>query len=243
MSNYYEKYLKYKSKYLELKNQYGSASESKAVKEAEVNTCSICYENIENDGIILHCNHHFHRQCVLAAYNSQYHHIKCANCREQYNETDFTQLGINPAHVHEHVDPEVARRAAEDLADMELHFAANRGSMAAFDRIQNNRAIDEIISRYGSILGALRQYNESSGGRRKEEAKKAIIALLKHNPALANYIEPGSGRHILSFIDDFEMGIILINAGANRDYVDNAIRKPLSYIDRRLRKRIRTSGL
>ncbi len=243
MSNYYEKYLKYKSKYLELKNQYGSASEANA---AEVNTCSICLEIINGDGITLHCTHQFHRQCLLDAYNSPSHHINCAYCRTPYNETDFTQLGIDLAHVHEYVDPEVAKKAAEDLADMELHFAANRGSMrdrmAAFDRIENNRAIDGIIGRYGSILGALRQYNESSS-RKQEEPKKAIMALLKHNPALANYIDPESGRHILSFIDDFEMGIILINAGANRNYVDNAMRKPLSYIDRKLRKRIRTSGL
>ncbi len=29
MSNYHEKYLKYKNKYIELKNQYGSAAEAK----------------------------------------------------------------------------------------------------------------------------------------------------------------------------------------------------------------------
>ncbi len=67
--------------------------------------------------------------------------------------------------------------------------------------------------------------------REQDETFSAIYELLKHNRELANHIDQGTGRHILSFVVNSRMGQLLINSGANRNHIDINARMPLSYVE------------
>jgi hypothetical protein len=61
--SYKDKYLKYKKKYIELKNKGGSSNQ---------NMCPICFESMINDNPshmerthTLNCGHMFHKNCIL----------------------------------------------------------------------------------------------------------------------------------------------------------------------------------
>ena len=253
MNNYYKKYLKYKNKYLQLQNQYGSANENKkeSAVEREKQTCGICLDQINDptvsmsdNRIILHCNHIFHRSCLINAYN--YKHIRCALCRADYNLTDRNAIGI-PLEDVDPKDSAISRQAELDRVASERNILVNR----------NIREADFELGTagYASIYDALQRYNlnyidqedetvydrlsKDEIDRRISEADKAFEAIntfLKHSPNLANYIIPESGRHILSYIIDKKVGRLLIGSNANRDYIDANMRTPLSYVNYNIRR-------
>lgn len=53
------------------------------------NECVICLENMDNNKVILNCNHAFHKNCILEWMNLQQ---KCPICR---NDTKYI-LNLNP---------------------------------------------------------------------------------------------------------------------------------------------------
>ena len=50
--------------------------------------CTICLEEFQNDdmNIILHCNHHFHSECVKEWLSK--HSYKCPICRIEVGESE-----------------------------------------------------------------------------------------------------------------------------------------------------------
>ena len=87
MSNYYTKYLKYKQKYNDLKNQHGGIITESIVPCS--NTCTLClnpgpYEDQDDTNFItLNCGCCFHRGCIIG-------YIKSA----LGNKSEFTVNGI-----------------------------------------------------------------------------------------------------------------------------------------------------
>lgn len=252
---YKNKYLKYKNKYLELKNQYGSANESKkeSAVEREEQTCGICLELINDSAVslsdnrtVLHCNHIFHRSCLINAYNSEHKHIRCAFCREPFNITDRNAIGI-PLEDIDPKDSVIARQAELNSVAIDRNILINRNIKEADFELGT--------AGYASIYDALQRYNlnyidqedetvydrlsEDEIDRRSNEADKAFEAIntfLKHSPNLANYIIPESGRHILSYVIDNKVGRLLIGFNANRDHIDAHMRTPLSYVNYNIRR-------
>ena len=84
MSNYYTKYLKYKQKYNDLKNQNGGII-TEPIKQCIPTGayCGSCINPDDTNFIILNCGCCFHRECIIG-------YIKSA----LGNKSEFTENGI-----------------------------------------------------------------------------------------------------------------------------------------------------
>lgn len=139
-------------------------------------TCAVCYENIENDGVETPCGHTFHNSCLTHWLISK---TSCPMCRFQIGECEFEEeyfsdeeeidytfdvsfnsdrIGILNPFLEERVYTEAANIVYEtdEIEEMEKYWKDNDGyKITSFNIRKNNECVNVLITKdeeYGIVF-------------------------------------------------------------------------------------------